>query len=175
MTRVFNTDLPYKQHGTPMVGGFPDSGQSSAGSPTDLSANYSSPWSMSGANFDSLSLANTASYYDGNTVTTAAAAAAANLGPSYVGIPSYISATSETIDPSIITQVETNLNLEEYIWSPADSSLYELGNARALQAQGLPGSIKMAFPPQTMIMAWEKDGSLASPAFRPLHPHSNQW
>jgi len=153
-----------------MAGGFPDSGQSSAGSPNDLSANYSSPWSMSGANFDSLSLASTASNYGGNVSATAA-----TLGPAYVGVPSYISATPETIDPSIITQVETNLNLEEYIWSPADSSLYELGNVRALQAQDLPGHIKMAFPPHTMIMAWEKDGSLASPAFRPLHPHSNQW
>lgn len=112
------------------------------------------------------------------------------------GYPSIIVAPPDTIDSSIVAQVETNIGTEEYIWSPQDATLYELGNARAQAAIGVPGAIKLVFPPATvswrccgnslvttsadfaltqMIMAWEKDGSLASPAFRPLHPHSNQW
>lgn len=165
-----------------MTSNFPDSGQSSAGSPASVNANYSSPWSMSGGHFDSLSLAPIPSNYggimpsagglSGSGAATVAVGAGGGFGSAY---PSVVTATADTIDPNILTQVESNLNMEEYIWSPADTSLYEVGNARAIQAMALPGAIKMVFPPNTMIMAWEKDGSLASPAFRPLHPHSNQW
>lgn len=91
------------------------------------------------------------------------------------GFPSVCTAVSGTIDPAVLEQVETNPKTEEYIWSHADQSLYELGNIRAANAKGQPGSIRMVFPPHTFICAWEKDGTMASPAFRPLHPHSNQW
>jgi hypothetical protein len=157
--------------------GFADSGQSSAGSPASMSAHYSSPWSMSGNHFDSLSLAAIPSAYGGAPVIAASAAAlAAGSSNSLYPVHSTVAtAAGDTIDPSILAQVETNLNQEEYIWSPVDTSLYEVGNARAIQAMSLPGAIRMVFPVNTMIMAWEKDGSLASPAFRPLHPHSNQW
>lgn len=161
-----------------MNGGFADSGQSSAGSPASLNAHYSSPWSMSGNHFDSLSLAAIPSAYTGATALAASAAALTASGSSASLYPVHATvatASAETIDPSILAQVETNLNQEEYIWSPLDTSLYEVGNARAIQAMAAPGAIRMVFPVNTMIMAWEKDGSLASPAFRPLHPHSNQW
>lgn len=79
------------------------------------------------------------------------------------------------MDENILKQVETNINTEEYIWSAQDASLYEIGNTRAIQAMSAPDSIRMVFPPHTFIVAWEKDGTMASPAFRPLHPHSNQW
>ena len=161
------------KQGTPMTSAFPDPGQSSAGSPASISANYSSPWSMSGGHFDSLSLAAVPSSYASSAAMTVAAPGIP--GATFSTHPSIVTASNDSIDPAILAQVETNLNMEEYIWSPADTSLYEVGNARAIQAMSLPGSIRMVFPPNTMIMAWEKDGSLASPAFRPLHPHSNQW
>ena len=91
------------------------------------------------------------------------------------GFPSICTAQQGTIDPSVLGQVENNLDTAEYIWSQVDQSLYEVGNPRAINALGTPGSIRMVFPPHTFICAWEKDGTLASPAFRPLHPHSNQW
>lgn len=158
-----------------MTGGFPDSGQSSAGSPASISANYSSPWSMSGNHFDSLSLAAVPSTYNNSGGMPSASIPPVGSNTVFSAYPSVVTAAGDTIDPSILAQVESNLNQEEYIWSPADTSLYEVGNARAIQAMSLPGAIRMVFPPNTMIMAWEKDGSLASPAFRPLHPHSNQW
>lgn len=161
--------------GTPMNAGFPDSGQSSAGSPASISANYSSPWSMSGNHFDSLSLATIPSAYSNGAAISTGATSVTASSNSYSAYPKVVSAAADTIDPSILAQVESNLNQEEYIWSLADTSLYEVGNARAIQAMSLPGAIRMVFPVNTMIMAWEKDGSLASPAFRPLHPHSNQW
>lgn len=158
-----------------MNGGFPDSGQSSAGSPASISANYSSPWSTSGNHFDSLSLAAVPSTYNNGGPAQAGNMTPVGGNTVFSACPSVVTAASETIDPSILAQLESNLNQEEYIWSPVDTSLYEVGNARAIQAMSLPGAIRMVFPPNTMIMAWEKDGSLASPAFRPLHPHSNQW
>ena len=91
------------------------------------------------------------------------------------GFPSICTAQHGTIDTSVLEKVETNTETAEYIWSQADQSLYEVGNPRAINAIGTPGSIRMIFPPHTFICAWEKDGTLASPAFRPLHPHSNQW
>lgn len=160
----------HMKQGTPMTGGFPDSGQSSAGSPASISANYSSPW---GGQFDSLSLASMPNNY-GHILGSAGMNAQLSV-PGFSAYPNVVTATTETIDPNIMTQVETNLNLEEYIWCPVDTSLYEMGNGRAIEAMGRPGAIRMVFPPNTMIMAWEKDGSLASPAFRALHPHSNQW
>jgi hypothetical protein len=128
---------------------------------------------MSGGHFDSLSLAAVPSNYSGAGDLGAGGAIAGPNG--FSTYPAVVTATADTIDSRVLGQVETNLNMEEYIWSPADTSLYEVGNARAITAMTLPGAIKMVFPPNTMIMAWEKDGSLASPAFRPLHPHSNQW
>lgn len=131
---------------------------------------------MSGGHFDSLSLAAVPSSYSAAVAAGGASAAASGVANAvFSAYPAIVTAATDSIDPSILAQVETNLNMEEYIWSPADTSLYEVGNARAIQAMSLPGAIKMVFPPNTMIMAWEKDGSLASPAFRPLHPHSNQW
>lgn len=89
--------------------------------------------------------------------------------------PSVITAAPDTIDVGILDQVETNATTEEFVWSPADSSLYEITSNRAVAALGMVGSVRMVFPAHTMITAWEKDGTRASPAFRPLHPHSNQW
>lgn len=103
-----------------------------------------------------------------------AGSAVGGLG-GYGTLPSVATASQDTIDPSIMAQHKTNDTTQEFIWSPQDATLYELHNNRGITMANQPGAIKLIFPPGTMLLAWEKDGTLASPAFRPLHPHSNQW
>ena len=83
------------------------------------------------------------------------------------GYPSIIAAPPDTIDSSIVVQVETNIGTEEYIWSPQDATLYELGNARAQAALGAPGAIKLVFPPATV--SWRRAAVHRTPADSPLH------
>lgn len=90
-------------------------------------------------------------------------------------LPAEAVAAADTIDLAILSQVDSNDKTCQYIWSPSDASLYEVSSSRAKQAMLQPGSIKLVFPPRTMIRAWEKDGTEATPDFKPLHPHSNQW
>lgn len=158
-----------------------DSGQSSAGSPGSMGC---SPWTFPPSQFDSLSLAPTSSVYPhpgygsqyGPPATPSMSPMPTVTTASMFGnFPSEITAPQGCIDESILQQVETNIHQEEFIWSPQDATLYEVGNARAIQAQNMQGSIRMIFPPHTYILGFEKDGAVASPAFRPLHPHSNQW
>ena len=157
---------------------FSGSGDSSAGSPASNA--YATPWGFPPGQFDGLSLASSSLHQSGysgipNNHSQTPSSASGGASGLFNSFPSTVNATQGSIEDNILRQVETNLNTEEYVWAPADASLYEIGNTRAIQAISLPGSIRMVFPPHTMIMAWEKDGSMASPAFRPLHPHSNQW
>ena len=159
---------------------FSGSGDSSAGSPGSNA--YPKPWGFPPGQFDGLSLAsssvNSSGLNDMSSPYPQPPSSASGSGGSsglFNNFPSTVTAPRGSIEDNILRQVETNLNTEEYIWAPADASLYEIGNTRAIQAMSLPGYIRMVFPPHTLIMAWEKDGSIASPAFRPLHPHSNQW
>lgn len=86
-------------------------------------------------------------------------------------------ARSDTIDPFLLAQHDVihNENTLEYVWSRSDSTLYKAESLQGQQAVTEPGTIKFVFPPRTMLLAYEKDGTIATPAYSNLHPHSNEW
>lgn len=105
--------------------------------------------------------------------------AAASAGVSMTELDGFYVANPSTIDPFLneVRDVTLNSKTEEYIWHPADCTLYRLDSAQGRQALAAaePGCTKFRFPPGTMIMTIEKDGAIASPAYSPAHPHSNEW
>lgn len=88
-----------------------------------------------------------------------------------------LTAKQDTIDPFLLAQSDVLHNEEtlEYVWSRSDFTLYKLDSLQGQQAISEPGSIHFIFPPRTMLMTYEKDGTLATPACSNLHPHSNEW
>lgn len=83
----------------------------------------------------------------------------------------------DTIDPFLLAQADVSHNEEtlEYVWSRSDSTLYKSESLQGQQAIMESGSIHLIFPPKTMLLSYEKDGSIATPAYSNLHPHSNEW
>jgi hypothetical protein len=83
----------------------------------------------------------------------------------------------DTIDPFLLAQPDVSYNEQtlEYVWSRSDSTLYKLESLQGQQAIMETGSIHFIFPPKTMLLSHEKDGSIATPAYSNLHPHSNEW
>lgn len=94
-------------------------------------------------------------------------------------IDGFFVANPNTIDPflsEVREGVTTNPKTEEFVWHPTDCSLYRLDSAQGRQALiSEPNAVKLRFPPGTMINTKEKDGALATPAYSPAHPHSNEW
>ena len=86
-----------------------------------------------------------------------------------------LTAGQDVIDPAVLQERPSNLNTEEFVWSPSDCCLYGIGNPRAPAALKEPDAVKLVFPPATMLIAKEKDGMMASPAYTLTHPHSNEW
>ena len=90
---------------------------------------------------------------------------------------SVFTARTDTIDPFLLAQhdVVHNENTLEYVWSRSDSTLCKADSAQGQQALTESGSVKFIFPPRTMLLSYEKDGTIATPAYSNLHPHSNEW
>lgn len=88
-----------------------------------------------------------------------------------------LTARVDTIDPFLLAQpdVTHNEHTLEYVWSRSDSTLYKAESLQGQQALTEAGSVHFIFPPRTMLLAYEKDGTIATPAYSNLHPHSNEW
>lgn len=86
-----------------------------------------------------------------------------------------LTAGQDVIDPVIKAERPTNRDTAEFVWSPMDCTLYGMDSIRANAALTEPDAVKLVFPPGSMIMAKEKDGVVASPAYTLTHPHSNEW
>ena len=93
------------------------------------------------------------------------------------GTGAVLVAAPDTIDPFLLAlpEVQSNSATAEYVWSPNEVSLYDVNTPQGRQVVNEPGAIRMSFPPGTMITAFEKDGTVASPAHTALHSHSNEW
>lgn len=88
-----------------------------------------------------------------------------------------LTARTDTVDPFLLAQPDVIHNEQtlEYVWSRSDSTLYKLESLQGQQAITESGSIQFVFPPKTMLLTYEKDGTIATPAYSNLHPHSNEW
>lgn len=97
------------------------------------------------------------------------------IGVSY---PSVVTADLDSIDPMIMAERPHNPTQREYIWSHASYELYEVDTPEGLIAQQESGTIRMVFPPGTMLLAHDTDGAEASPAWtarRANMKDSNEW
>lgn len=149
-----------------------------------LGSTFSYPVSVSSNPFHSGTFMGSHNLNASSPAASSAGSASGASGGGHIGasipftsFPSVCTASLTTIDPSYPLQYDKQVNAVqlEYVWSHSDATLYEVGTNSATRALSAPGAIRFVFPPGTMIMAFEKDGSPASPAFTPMHPHSNEW
>jgi len=91
------------------------------------------------------------------------------------GAPRVLTASQDVIDPIILQERPSNDETAEFIWSPLELTLYSMDSMRASTILKEPDAVRLVFPPQTMIIAKEKDGVVSTPAYTLTHPHSNEW
>ena len=115
-----------------------------------------------------------------NTAATVGVAASSALSPTAVPMlgktfAKTLTASEDTIDRMILQERAYNVDTKEYVWSQLDATLYEIDDPQAAHVASEEGSIKMIFPPGTMLLCKEKDGATCSPAYTTSNPHSNEW
>jgi hypothetical protein len=160
--------------------------------PWDLSSNQLGDLSlrlppMPASRTNSMSGVSSASYnqtvYDSGAGPSTSAGSGAGAGEQQLGMNintegnTIMIAREDTIDPFLLADpcVMPNDTTLKYVWSHSDTTLYKADTAQGQQALTESGTIQLVFPPRTMLMAQEKDGTLATPAYSNLHPHSNEW
>ena len=116
-----------------------------------------------------------------NTIDAASTLAAFNdssvpiVGGHY---PAVVVAPADTIDRLILSERAYNTEQREYVWSHASLELYEVDSQEGQLALQESATIRMIYPPGTMLLARDADGHEASPAWvarRADMKPSNEW